>query len=52
MLKVSYIIENKKQVINALSKRNFDATKIIGELVEHNLQRKKRKTHPQIKQNL
>ena len=41
MLKVSYIIENKKQVINALSKRNFDATKIIGELVEHNSQRKK-----------
>ena len=41
MLKVSYIIENKKQVINALSKRNFDATKIIGELEDFNSQRKK-----------
>jgi len=41
MLKVSYIIENKKQVINALSKRNFDATKIIGELEDYNSQRKK-----------
>ena len=36
MLKVSYIIENKKQVINALSKRNFDATKVIGELEDYN----------------
>ena len=41
MLKVSYIIENKKQVINALSKRNFDATKIIGRLEDYNSKRKK-----------
>ena len=41
MLKVSYIIENKKQVINALSKRNFDATKVIGELEDYNSHRKK-----------
>ena len=41
MLKVSYIIENKKQVINALSKRNFDATKVIGELEDYNSYRKK-----------
>ena len=41
MLKVSYIIENKKQVINALSKRNFDATKIIVRLEDYNSKRKK-----------
>ena len=41
MLKVSYIIENKKKVINALSKRNFDATKIIGRLEDYNSKRKK-----------
>jgi len=41
MLKVSYIIENKKQVINALSKRNFEASKIIKELELYNSKRKK-----------
>ena len=41
MLKVSYIIENKKQVIKALSKRNFDATKIFEKLEDYNSKRKK-----------
>ncbi len=41
MLKVSYIIENKKQVINALSKRNFEASKIIKELELYNSKRRK-----------
>ena len=41
MLNVSYIIENKKQVIKALSKRNFDATKIFEKLEDYNSKRKK-----------
>ena len=34
MLKVSYIIDNKDEVIKALLKRNFDANKIISDLEE------------------
>ena len=41
MLKVSYIIENKKEVIDALSKRNFDAKEIINDLEDFNSERKK-----------
>ena len=41
MLKVSYIIQNKKEVINALSKRNFDAKEIINDLEAFNSERKK-----------
>jgi len=40
MLKVSYIIDNKDEVIKALSKRNFDANKIISDLEDCNLKRK------------
>ena len=40
MLKVSYIIDNKDQVIKALLKRNFDANKIISDLEDCNLKRK------------
>ena len=41
MLKVSYIIQNKKEVIDALSKRNFDAKEIINDLEAFNSERKK-----------
>ena len=41
MLKVSYIIQNKKEVINALSRRNFDAKEIINDLEAFNSERKK-----------
>ena len=41
MLKVSYIIQNKKEVIDALSKRNFDAKEIINDLEVFNSERKK-----------
>ena len=40
MLKVSYIIDNKDEVIKALLKRNFDANKIISDLEDCNLKRK------------
>ncbi len=40
MLKVSYIIDNKDEVIKALLKRNFDANKIISDLENCNLKRK------------
>jgi len=40
MLKVSYIIDNKDEVIKALLKRNFDANKIINDLEDCNLKRK------------
>jgi len=40
MLKVSYIIDNKDEVIKALLKRNFDANKIINDLEDYNLKRK------------
>ena len=40
-LKVSYIIQNKKEVIDALSKRNFDAKEIINDLEVFNSERKK-----------
>ena len=41
MLKVSYIIQNKKEVIDALSRRNFDAKEIINDLEAFNSERKK-----------
>ena len=41
MLKVSYIIQNKKEVIDALSKRNFDAKEIVNDLEDFNSERKK-----------
>ncbi len=41
MLKVSHIIDNKNDVINALSKRNFDAKEIIIDLENFNSERKK-----------
>ena len=41
MLKVSQIIDNKSEVIDALSKRNFDAKEIINDLEDFNSERKK-----------
>ena len=41
MLKISYIINNKNEVITALSRRNFDAKEIISHLVDLNSDRKK-----------
>ena len=41
MLKVSQIIDNKSEVIDALSKRNFDAKEIINDLEAFNSERKK-----------
>jgi len=44
MLQVSYIRENKEKVIKALLKRNFDASKIVGEVIQLDEERRKTQT--------